>query len=101
MVGSSRQLKRGHGCRNRGISTQLGFVRRAIEFNQGLVDGGLIRRVHADQSLADWTVHVGDSFVHSPSAELRTAVAEVYRFVASPRSACGSATAPDVAGRGM
>ena len=74
-----RRLGAGQGRAQDGVGTQAGLVGGAVQVDQGLVDGGLIQDIHADQALGDLGVDVLHSLFH--------ALAVVAALVAVPQLA--------------
>ena len=60
-----RRLGAGQGRAQDGVGTQAGLVGGAVQVDQGLVDGGLIQDIHADQALGDLGVDVLHSLFHA------------------------------------
>ncbi len=90
-----RQSQRiGRGLRDRetdsqnGVRAQFGFVRRAVQRQQGKVNRALVGSVHAEQFARDRPVHVGDRLRHAlAEVALLVAVAHFERFVLACRRA--------------
>ncbi len=77
-----RGLRNGQaGAQNR-IRAQFGFVRSAVQRQQGKVNRALVGGVHAEQLIRDHAVHVGDRLCHALAAEaFLVAVAHFERLV--------------------
>ncbi len=58
-------LGTGQGGAQNGVGAQTVLVGLAVQLDHGLVDGGLVQHVHADQALGDLGVHVLDSGLHA------------------------------------
>ena len=60
LVARRRGVRAGQRDTEDGVRAQLGFVRRAVQLPQDVVDVGLVRGVEAEDGRADPIVHVGD-----------------------------------------
>ncbi len=74
----------GHGQRHAqdSVGSQFGLVGGAIQFDEVLVNGGLLQRIPAPQFLGDRQIHVFYGFEHPFAAEATcVAVSQFHRFV--------------------
>ena len=60
---------RGPGCGQRdredGVGAEMTLVRGSVEIEHHLVDGFLVRRIHADDGIGDRLVDIGDGSQHA------------------------------------
>ena len=67
-----------------GVGAETAFLRRAVEFDHGVVHGLLLRRIETAQRLRDGRLDVGHRALHAPSAVARrAAVAQFHRLPGS------------------
>ena len=90
----------GHSERNteNGVSAEVLLGVGAVEFEHSLVDGNLVERAHANKSVGDGAVDVGNCFEDTLAhVAAFVAVAKLEGFVFAGRSAGGNRCAAECA----
>jgi hypothetical protein len=77
-------VKRRHGHRDDGVAAEPRLVRRAVQLDQALVDFRLLGTIHPDQCRRDLRRNAGQRDLDVMTAQRRSAIALVDRFVPPP-----------------
>ncbi len=84
------RLRQRERDRQDGVGAQAGFVRRAVQIDQDLVQLDLLGRVHPADRVENLAFHIGDRLLHALAAEAGgIAVAQFHRLMCAGGGAGG------------